>query len=241
MRRLLIYFTILSTYWTCFAQVPPAQQKDPKKRVETTRPSYELFGKAQLLTHFIDKGLSMSDNKPAMNASFLVGLGSQFSFGMWGSNIANVNQSDDNFWFKLLGEIRIDIKSKVVGKVYFTDNQFYTSKQRNGQTFGLDGEYGKFYGRLEWMSNLEGSKTNAEYIRLGRIFNYKKGFKYVLSAGYTNSRTRSIISYFDFNVEGRYFLNSYSTIDGGVTFTSNLNQLNGRGAPAIYFGITLQH
>ncbi len=236
MKSLVKLLWVLALICLLFSNVASAQAQ---KKANPNVPTYQLFGSAQLLTHFIDKGLSMSNNKPAMNASFLANLGSQFSFGFWGSNISYVQQPDDNFWFRMQGEVKIDFIKKGGLKVYLTDNHFYTSKQRNGQTLGVDVEYDKFVGKIEWMSNLEGTKTNGEYYRFGRIFNYKKGFKIALQGGYTNSRSPYIISFFDFNVEGRYFMNNYANFNGGISMTSNLSQLSGRGQPAIYFGMAL--
>ena len=231
------FFSLLLAY-ILFLPLSLSAQAKP---VKNPAPTYLFSGNATLLSHFIERGLSMSDNKPALNASFLANFGQQFNFGFWGSNIANVNQADDNFWFKILGEIRIDFKAKFISKIYFNDNQFYTSKQRNGQTFGVYTEYENFEGRLEWNSNFEGTKANSDYLNVGKIYNYKKGIKYGLFAGYTNSHASSVDSYTDYKIEVRYAINEFTKLQAGGTFTSNTQQLNSRGAPAIFFGLSLVH
>ena len=130
----------------------------------------KIGGDAQLLSHFVERGLSMSNGNPALNASFLFNLGSQVRLGFWGSNISNLSAADDNFWFKFLGEFDIRFGSAWQSSVYISDNHFYKSDVRNGQRIGVTNIYYLYQFTFEWMSNLEGSKGNAEYVNFGKYF-----------------------------------------------------------------------
>lgn len=204
-------------------------------------PSYLVSGEAQLLSHFIDRGLSFSNDNPAMNASFLFNLGSQLKLGFWGSNISNVSAIDDNFWFKALGEIAIEFSDKFKSRFYISDDHFYKSDIRNGQIAGLDIDYHSYLFKLEWDSNFEGTKTNAEYFNFGRFFVFKKDFKYGGYIGYTNSHASTLSSYFDIRPELQYSVSTNSNAELGASFNSNGSQFGSRGDPAYYVGFKLRY
>ena len=60
-------------------------------RLKSNLATNEITGDVQLMTQFVERGLAMSDNNPAMNASFLYNLGTQVKMGFWGSNISNLS------------------------------------------------------------------------------------------------------------------------------------------------------
>lgn len=216
-----------------------AADKDSKDSGTTA--NYQLSGDAQLLSHFIVKGLSYSDNNPAMNASFLAHLGTQVKLGFWGSNISNVGAADDNFWFKVFGKIDIELSDKLFVNVFLHDNHFYKSNARNGQALGLNFNYKSYEFGLEWMSNLEGTKSNAEYFWLGKLIDYRKVYRYGGYSGLTYSHASAIQSYFDFKLVGQYLLNDNSYAEIAMTINSNSAQFGIRDDPALYAGIKLSY
>lgn len=213
-----------------------AQAQDKSKNNEA---DYALTGEAQLVSHYIVKGLSYSDSNPAMNASFLAQLGEQVKLGVWGSNISNLSAVDDNFWFKIVAAIHIDFSNKFFADLYIYDNHFYKSNQRNGQNIGVDFNYKDYEFGIEWMSNYEGTKSNAEYFKFGKLFNYKKDFRFGGYLGATYSHTSTLNSYLDARVVGQYLFNSYSNAEIGATYNSNQSQFGKRGDAAVYLGIKL--
>ena len=94
---------------------------------------------------------------------------------------------------------------------------------------------------FEWMSNLEGSKGNAEYINFGKFFMYGSQFRYGGFAGFTNSHATAINSYFDVKAVGEYIANSNTTVETGVSlnFTDNNAVFGKRADPAVWVGIKL--
>lgn len=205
-----------------------------------SKPTYLISGDAQIVSHFIDKGISYSDGNPAMNASFLFNLGSQARVGFWGSNISNVNASDDNFWFKILGEVTVDFSNTTSTRLFFSDNRFYKSNQRNGQIVGAHVFYKSYTFGFEWMSNLDASDSNAEYFLIGKLNKFGKNMKYGGYAGYTSSHG-SINSYFDVRAVGQYIITESSLAEIGFTYNSNNSQFGKRGDPAVYVGIKLSY
>lgn len=214
---------------------------DAQSKSGSAEASYRLSGDVKLLSHFIDKGLSFSDNNPAMNASFLANFGSQVRLGFWGSNISNVGAVDDNFWFKFLGEVSVEFSQNLSSVFYVSDNHFYKSNARNGQIVGANTKYKQSEILFEWLGNFEGTKTSAEYLRYGYFMTYKKDFRYGGSAGYTNSRSATLKSYFDLRALGQYQFDYNSNVEAGLTFNSNKSQFGRRGDMAYYLALQLTY
>jgi hypothetical protein len=206
---------------------------------DKSKADYRIAGEAQLLSHFIDKGVSYSNGNPAMNASFLFNLGSQAKIGFWGSNVSNIGSTDDTLWLKILGEIHFDFSSGAKGKFYISDDHFYSSNQHNGQVVGFYLIRNNFEYTLEWLSNFEGSKSAAEYFNFGKLYTFKKDFKYGGYVGYTNSHSDTVNSYFDLKAVGQYLFSTASTFEAGITLNSNGSQFGSRGDPAYYVGVKL--
>jgi hypothetical protein len=227
MKFIYISLLILSLTTVSFAQ------DKAKKSVSNSG----ISGEAQVLTQYMVKGLAYSDNNPAMNASFLASFGSQVKLGLWGSNISNLSAVDDNFWLKFVGDIKIEFTDTFFTDVYFYDNHFYKSNQRNGTVAGTRFSYNFYEIVFEWLSNFEGTKTNAEYINLGKLFDYKQNFKFGGYLGFTNSHSDTLSSYLDIRAVGQYIVNSASYVEIGATYNSNNSQFGKRGDPAFYLGV----
>lgn len=205
-------------------------------------PTYLVSGDAQLLTHFIDRGLSITDQNPALNASFLFNLGQQFRFGFWGSNISNITSADDNLWLKIVADIRVELSGTSKLMFYMNDDHFYKSNIRNGQEVGINVDYNNaYFYQLEFMNNYQGSKTNAEYIKGGKKFAVASSTIISASLGYTLQKAEGYSNYFDGKILAEYQLSQYLNLDAGFTSTLSANGYNGRGNPYIYFGIKLAY
>ena len=117
-------------FWGCVAHAV-------EKKEIGNKPTYRFSGDAQLLTHFLDRGLSITDGNPGLNASFLFNMGQQFRIGFWGTNVSNVTSGDDNLWLKFIADINIEFSSDSIFMAYFHNDNFYKSDLRNGQAFGM--------------------------------------------------------------------------------------------------------
>lgn len=212
-----------------------------QERLKSNLATNDISGDAMFTTHFIERGLSMSDSNPAMNASFLYNLGSQIRMGLWGSNISNLSATDDNFWFKFLAEFNVDFSSNLTAEFYVSDNHFYKSNQRNGQRAGAQFNYGTYYFNFEWVNNLEGTKSSAEYLQLGKLFNYGNKVRYGGDVGFTWSHTNLIKSYFDAKVLARYLMNTNTTFEAAITYNSNKADFGKRADPALYGSVKLTY
>ncbi len=227
-----------------WAQTPPSSQAGKKGEPRGTKPLLTISGRADLTSHFISRGLSMSDNNPALNALFLLHMGSQFKFGIWGSNISQVDNPDDNFWFKFVGEIKIDVNANTTMDLYLHDNRFYKSDIRNGQNLGakIIG-LKKFITTVELSNNLEGSKTASEYVSVGYIHQLPFDAKWIATGtvGFTHSRAAGVYDYIDIRIETSYQAMKYLEGYIGGTITTDWSQLHGRGKPFLNAGIRFSY
>jgi hypothetical protein len=236
MRALSIIFFCLALYSHAGAQTSADKSK-------STVATNKIGGDAQLLSHFVERGLSMSDGNPALNASFLFNLGSQLRLGFWGSNISSLTADEDNFWFKFLAEFDVRFANGLQSNIYISDNHFYKSDQRNGQRIGSVFIYYTYQFIFEWMSNLEGSKGNAEYINFGKYFFWGSQFRYGPFLGFTNSHTDLINSYFDLRATAEYTMSSNTIAELGTSlnFTSDNAVFGKRADPAVWVGLKLAY
>ncbi len=204
-------------------------------------PSYKISIDAKLQSHFIDRGLSISDKNPALNASFLFNLGPQFRVGFWGSNISNLSYSDDNFWFKFVADVRVDFNQNSNLMLYLNDDHFYKSSVRNGQSVGLKYFYFLYMAELEWMNNYQGTHVNSEYVNLGKLFEFRPSLRVGGKIGYTLQNSVGLDNYFDAKALGIYDFNKNSSFEAGATMVTNENQFNGRGEPGFYVAVLLSY
>lgn len=234
MYKILTYFliTILVISSTALA----AEKEDVSKR-----PTYRFSGDAQLLTHFLDRGLSITDNNPALAASFLFNFGQQFRVGFWGSNISNVTSKDDHLWLKFIADVKIEFSTDSTFLAYVHDDHFYKESIRNGQAYGINFEYKSYMSQLEWLRNYQGTKSGAVYMRLGKNFPLYRKVLPGIFAGYTMQNSAGYLNYLDLKATANYTVTSSFELEAGITAVTNSTQFDGRGNAAIYFGVKLNY
>lgn len=209
------------------------------EKAGSSQPTYLVSGSAQLLSHFVDRGLSVSDKNPALNASFLFNLGPQFRFGFWGSNISNVTSPDDNLWLKIVADVKIEISSNAKLFFYINDDHFYKSNLRNGQEVGFNLDWSNYFYQVEFMNNFQGSRTNAEYYKGGKKFNLFSNTTGSLGVGYTMQHADGYSNYLDVKATANYLITEFFNFELGATTTFGATGLNGRGTSFVYLGVKL--
>lgn len=212
-----------------------------EKKEIGNKPTYRFSGDAQLLTHFIDRGLSITDGNPGLNASFLFNMGQQFRIGFWGTNVSNVTSSDDNLWLKFIADINIEFSSDSIFMAYFHNNNYYKSDLRNGQAFGMTYNIKSYMTQVEWLTNYQGTGTGAFYLSVGKIFPLYKKILPGIFLGYTVQNSSGYLNYFNVKATANYTLTSSFDFEGGITAVTNSTQFGRRGDPAIYLAIKLNY
>ncbi|AZZ35825.1 hypothetical protein CIK05_03090 [Bdellovibrio sp. qaytius] len=220
---------------------PGDKKKDDKKDAVGTTPTYAVTGYARLTSNFIDRGLSYSNGGFAMNASFLVNLGSQLRFGFWGSNISKLGNDDDNLWLKYVAEVVVDFQTNSKFVFYVHDDHFYKTQSLNGIRYGFKLDYGRFTGLLEWQNNYEGTGSSAYYTRVKFNKKYSEKTGLELGAGYTMEYSQRYHNYIDVLGTGYYNAFPNGRLEAGMTLPSNMSQFGNRSRLGYFVGMSLTY
>lgn len=219
----------------------PGDKKKDDKGATGTVPTYDITGFAKLSSNFIDRGLSYSNNGFAMNAAFLVNLGSQLRFGFWGSNISKIENDDDNLWVKYVAEVHVDFQANSKFVFYVHDDHFYKAFTRNGIRYGFRLDYGRFSGLLEWQNNYEGTSASAYYTRIKFNKKYTEKTGLELGAGYTMEYSHRYNNYLDLLATGYYNAFPNGKFELGLTSAST-SQFGSRSKSLNYsLGMTVTY
>lgn len=248
LRQCALLFFVLSLS-TQFAIAAPTNSTGPgdkskgkdDKDNSGAKPNYDISGYARLTSNFIDRGLSYSNGGFAMNAAFLVNLGSQFKFGFWGSNISKLENDDDNLWIKYLAEVYVDFQTNSKFVFYVQDDHFYRTQSLNGIRYGFKLDWGRFTGLIEWQNNYEGTGSSAYYTRLKFNKKYTERTGLELGAGYTMEYSQQYSNYLD--IFGTGYFNAFPNgrLEAGMTMPSNTSQFGNRSKLGYFVGLQLNY
>ena len=217
----------------------PGDKKKDAKDETGAKPTYVVNGHARLTSNFVDRGLSYSNGGFAMNASFLVNLGSQLRFGFWGSNISKLGNDDDNLWLKYVAEVFVDFQTNSKFVFYVHDDHYYKTQSLNGIRYGFKLDYGRFTGLLEWQNNYEGTGASSYYsrIKFNKKYSEKTGLE--LGAGYTMEYSQRYSNYIDLLGTGYYNAFPNGRVEAGITLPSNTSQFGNRSRLAYFLGLNI--
>ena len=190
-------------------------------------PTFALSGDVSLLSHYVEHGLSQSDNSPALQGSFWFNFGPQFRLGIWGSN-TNYENSDDHFNLRINGDIKVDFSASNYMVISYSQSQYYNGGDRNGNIVGLHLHFGEYRVTYDMMSNWEGTDERSARRGCGKDTKVFGDWIWDNEAGYNSPEVSTISPYFDLRTAlgtqwGPIF------VEGSVTGTSAASDLNGVG------------
>ena len=99
-------------------------------------PTFKLSGDVTLLSHYVENGLSQTENSPSLQGSFWFNFGSQFRLGLWGSN-TNYEVGNDNFNLRFNADIKVNLTENTHLKIAYSDSKFYKAGDRYGTFLAL--------------------------------------------------------------------------------------------------------
>lgn len=221
----------------------PGDKPKPKEEKDSggAKPNYDVSGYARLTSNFLDRGLSYSNGGFAMNAAFLVNLGSQFKFGFWGSNISKLGNDDDNLWIKYIAEVFVDFQTNSKFVFYVHDDHYYKTQALNGIRYGFKLDWGRFTGLLEWQNNYEGTSSSAYYTRVKFNKKYTEKTGLELGAGYTMEYSQQYSNYIDVFGTGYLLAFPNGRLEAGMTLPSNTSQFGNRSRLGYFVGLQLNY
>ena len=194
---------------------------------KSARGDYQTEGSTTIFTHFVNKGLSHSQQDPSLQTNMFIPLGPQFRIGLWGSNVSYEN-SDNHIWLKVLFDLRLEFNKDVDLIIGYNINQFYKNRVRNGNDSVLSLNIFDFHIRYENESNWEGTDTRARYVSFGKSFKIYNNVEWDNQLGYSMVSVENLQSYFDIRSTLSSTFNKLEFLIA-VTATSNPGQFNGRG------------
>lgn len=193
-----------------------------ESRPAGTNPTFMLNGSAELLSHYVEHGLSQTHNAPALQGSFWFNFGSQFRLGLWGSNV-DYKDGSEHLVLKPTADLKINFSTNTELVLKYSQNMYYSTTHRNGNTLGLHLVSFGYRVNYEKESNWEGTNTSATYYSLGKTFDIRRDFKWSNDLGYTMVTQDTLSNFFDVRSFVGYKLGQLF-YQGGVTLTSNPGQ-----------------
>ncbi|WP_413559948.1 TorF family putative porin [Bdellovibrio sp. HCB209] len=190
-------------------------------------PTFKLSGDVSLLTHYVENGLSQTDNSPALQGSFWFNFGPQFRMGLWGSNV-HYDNGGDNFNLRGNADIKIDFSTTSNAVIMYTYSKYFNEDERTGNILALHLNFGTYRVMYDSMSNWEGTHKRNTRLGFGKATQVFTDWIWDNEIGYNSPDVNEISSYFD----ARTALGTNWGViffEGAVTGTSAPSDLNGAG------------
>lgn len=151
----------------------------------STKPTYGMKGGATLTSNFVEKGLTQTDGDPGLQGEFWFDFGSQFRMGLWGANVSYDDASSTHFWLKLNADIRVDFSATSSMVIKYSDNRYYRSNNRDGNTVGVHLDFSGWKVLYEMTSKWEGTQERCTYAGLSKETTIWSNWIWANEGGYT--------------------------------------------------------
>jgi uncharacterized protein (TIGR02001 family) len=189
--------------------------------------NYQTEGKASILSHFVQHGLSQTNKDPSLQTSLHMAIGPQFRIGLWGSNVS-YEGLDNHILIKIPVELKLEFNQDVNLTIGYSMNQYYKSRIRDGNTTTLHLNVFDYLIIHELESNWEGTETKSKYFAFNKSFKLSTDFVWENQLGYTVLSVENLQNYFDL-MTGIAGKSNNLTYKFTVTATSTPSQFNGSG------------
>ncbi|WII72788.1 TorF family putative porin [Bdellovibrio sp. 22V] len=190
-------------------------------------PTFALSGDVSLLSHYVENGLSQSDQSPALQGSFWFNFGPQFRLGVWGSN-TNFDNSDDHFNLRLNADIKVNFTANTHAVISYSESQYYNGGEHNGNILGLHLHFWDYRIVYEGFSNWEATDERSTRVAFGALTTVFGSWKWNNEIGYNTPQVDTINPYFDART-GLGTKWGVIFFEGALTGTSESSQFHGAG------------
>lgn len=189
--------------------------------------TFNLTGSAKLLSHYVEKGLSQTNESPALQGSFWFNMGPQFRFGLWGSNV-NYKNGSEHLVLKPSADIKVSFTQNTDMVLKYSQNIYYSTSSRNGNTIGAQLNTFGYRINYEMDSNWEGTNSSATYFSVGKPTTLATRWIWDNEVGYTMLSQAELSNFFNLRTgigtkAGQLFY------EASLTTTSNPGQFDGSG------------
>lgn len=180
---------------------------------------------ASLMTNYVWHGITQSRKNPALQSYLYYGMGPQFKAGFWGSSVS-YDDNKSNLLLKFLGEIKIDFSQNFKMKIQFTDNHYFESGGRDGNSIIVNFGMFSYNVIFERESNWQKTGESAQYFGFQKTFAVFTDWFWNNQIGYTMFADQNLANYIDL----RSFIGTQTSKlywDFGVTWVNNATQFDG--------------
>ena len=208
-----------------------AQSNSDSSRIDSS--SKKVEGDASLLTNYIWCGLTQTKLNPAIQSSIFYNFNQTLRFGAWGSNVNYYNSNKANSLLKLKGDIFVPLSPDTSFGIHYSDNHYFESDDRDGNTVGLNFEAYKYNILYEQESNWQRLGAKSKYLRVRKVWDVFGNWKWENHIGYTQIAGAPFADYFDL-LSGIGFAKGAFSWQVGFTGTSNNSQFGSYADNYIY-------
>lgn len=229
MKLIFIFIFIFSS--VAFSQDQNASQ---------TKPTFRMSGKANLTSNFVEKGLTQTDADPGLQADFWFNFGSQFRMGLWAANVSYENNSGTHFWLKLNADIKIDFSNTSNLIIKYSDNHYFKSNNRDGNTIGIHLDFSGYKILYEIDNNWQGTEDGATYAGIGKDFPIWTNWIWSNQFGYTIPEAEGVKAFFDIRSGlGKKLKDIFAM--GTLTFSDAKGSFKKQGELAAFVSVSVEY
>lgn len=193
-----------------------------------------LFGQITFLTNYIEKGISQTDSRPAIQAA----LGykwTQARAGLWASNV-KFRDSTDVVTMRLFGDYLVPFTANASLVVKFELGKYFNDGSRDGNIITADFNFFTYHVIYEKVENWESSEYDNQRFGFYKEFEMFNLFGLEFSGGYNMADAEEYSDFFDGKITAIYRVDKLR-FDLGGTLTTNKAEFGGPAGPFAYFGI----
>ena len=227
-----LIFAILFLYLsTAFSQDSSGSQ---------SKPTFRMNGKANLTSNYVEKGLPQTAGDPGLQADFWFNFGSQFRMGLWAANVNYENNAGTHFWLKLNADIRVDFTNTSNLIIKYSDNHYFKSNNRDGNTIGVHLDFSGYKVLYEIDNNWQGTRAAATYAGLGKDFPIWTNWIWANQFGYTIPEADGVKAFFDIRSGLGKKLKDIFTM-ATLTYTNATGSFKEQGELAAFVNVSVEY
>jgi uncharacterized protein (TIGR02001 family) len=202
--------------------------------------SSKIAGDAELMSNFVERGVSQSDRDPALNAGFWFNFGPQFRAGIGGVNVG-YEGSESRFRLMYNADIKISFSDRTDLIIYFGNHNYFKPESRNGWLYGLNLRLFEVW-KISYvtLTNWEGTGKPVNYFAGTYEYSLSERWKMPTQLGYsTISEIENYNSYFDLRTGAHFQQNGSLRYKIDLTYNSSAAQFNQRAGIFLILGAQL--
>lgn len=213
-----------------FAQQQPAQEGS----------SFKIAGDAELMSNFVERGVSQSDRDPALNAGFWFNFGPQFRAGVSGVNVGYEGY-DSRFRLMYNADIKINFSERTDLTIVVSNHNYYKPEGRNGWVYGFHLRlFEKWKIKYESMTNWEGTGKQVNYVAGSYEYDLSERWRLPTQFGYSMvSEIEGYNSYYDLRTGAHFLQNNALRYKIDLTYNSSAAQFGRRAGIFLILGAQL--